>query len=237
MTLDELQSLLALQTKDLTLLQLKKEAGGIPDRQARRRAQFSDATKAREHAAEQVKTCENAIKQVELDVEAKKEQIAKYKTQQIDAPNNDVYHALGREIATAEEVITGLEDQELEEMGRLEEAKAALESAKEAEQMASEAAEKDVAELESRLATIKTTFAEVKEERQLLAEDLAPEVRDRYMALLTKKQDAVLVPIKNTTCGACHMTLSPQILHDAHSGQKWTTCSFCGVMLYDPSIL
>jgi len=236
-TPQDLQSLLALQSKDLTLLQLKKEAAGIPERQAQRKAQLSDAVQAREQSLAQVNACENAIKQVELDVESKQEQIAKYKTQQIDAPTNEVYHALEREISTAGEVISGLEDKELEEMGRLEEAKAALEAAKEAEKAAREAADQDVAVLEERLETIRATFAEVKEERQVLAEDLDPEIRDRYMTLLTKKQEAVLVPIKGKTCGACHMTVSPQILHDAHSGQKWTVCSYCGVLLYDPSIL
>jgi len=236
-TPQDLQSLLALQTKDLTLLQLKKEAGSIPERQAQRKAQLSDAIQAREQASEQVKHCENAIKQVELEVEAKNEQIAKYKNQQMEAPSNEVYKTLEREIATAGEAITELEDRELEEMSRLEEAKASLSEAKESERVASEAADQDVAVLEERLQTIRATFAEVKEERQLLAEDLDPEIRDRYMSLLTKKQEAVLVPIKGKTCGACHMTVSPQILHDAHSGQKWTVCSFCGVLLYDPSIL
>jgi predicted nucleic acid-binding Zn-ribbon protein len=236
-TPQDLRTLLDLQTRDLTLLQLKKEAGGIPGRQEERKGRLRDAVAARQAAEDQVRTCESAIKQVELEVESKTAQISKYKTQQMDAPSNEVYQTLEREIATTREVIAGLEDQELEEMSRLEEAQAGVKAAREAEQQAEAAAETDVQALEERLDTIRATFAEVKAEREQLAEMLNAEIRDRYMGMLTKKQDAVIVPIKDTSCGGCHMTLSPQILHDAHSGQKWTTCSHCGRLLYDPSIL
>jgi predicted nucleic acid-binding Zn-ribbon protein len=84
--------------------------------------------------------------------------------------------------------------------------------------------------------TIRSTFQDVKAEREALAGRVDPEVLQRYMAMLAKKQEAVVVPIRQESCGGCHMKLSPQILHDAHSGQKWTSCGFCGRMLYDPAV-
>nr|MDA3873440.1 C4-type zinc ribbon domain-containing protein [Kiritimatiellia bacterium] len=107
-------------------------------------------------------------------------------------------------------------------------------SALELQKTAEAKAEEEVQELETRLATIRTTFEEIKADRGGLVDQIDSEIADRYLALLGKKQDAVVVPVRQQGCGGCHMKLTPQTLHDAHSQQKWTYCGFCGRLLYDP---
>lgn len=229
----QLHSLLTLQNKDLTLIQLKKEAQGIPNRQQalKKNAQFARDQAA--SATNAVNECESAIKQVELEVETVKEQINKYKTQQMQAKTNEEYKAFEKEIATGGEKIGTLEDRELLEMTRMDELKADLVKAKALEKEAEDKVASDVKALEERLEVIRSTFAEIKEGREDLVAQVDKEITDRYMQLLQKNQDAVVVPIRQQCCGGCHMKLTPQTLHDAHSQQKWTTCNFCGRLLYD----
>jgi len=236
-TREQLKALLALQKKDLTLLQLKKESQTIPARQESIRARADAARVAEQAAKEAIQACEAEIREDELEVEAVRSQVAKYKTQQMEAKSNEEYKAFNHEIAAAEEKIGQAEDRELEHMSRLEELQAAkAEAAKEREQ-AEALVEAEVGELEARLEVIKSTFAEVKDERTQLTEGVPKEVLDQYMGQLGKKQDAVVVPVKQKNCGGCHMELTPQTLHDAHSSQKWTTCGFCGRYLYDPAVV
>ena len=235
MTREQLQSLLALQKKDLTLLQLKKESQTIPARQETIRSRAEAARSAEKAANEAIQACEAEIRQDELEVEAVRTQVAKYKTQQMQAKSNEEYKAFNQEIAAAEEKIGQSEDRELEHMSRLEELKEALgEAAREREQAETQV-EAEVGELEERLEVIRSTFADLKEERSELVERVPKEVLDQYMGQLTKKQDAVVVPVRQENCGGCHMKLTPQTLHDAHSLQKWTHCGFCGRYLYDPA--
>lgn len=229
----QLKSLLTLQQKDLTLIQLKKEATQIPARQEtiRKNAQFArDAAQAADSV---VKTCESAIKQIELEVEATQTQTNKYKTQQMQVKTNEEYKAFDNQIATAGEKIGELEDKELGEMTRLDDVKADLVKAKNLEQKAEDKVNSDIKDLDARMEVIKTTFEEIKVGRDDLVNLIDKEIFDNYMRLLNKNQDAVFVPVRQKGCGGCHMKLTPQTLHDAHSQQKWTTCNFCGRLLYD----
>ncbi|MGA0332685.1 MAG: zinc ribbon domain-containing protein [Kiritimatiellia bacterium] len=229
----QLKSLLTLQQKDLTLIQLKKEAQGIPKRQEALKENAQAARDKFRTASEAVKTCAGAIRQIELDVETVRQQINKYKNQQMQAKTNEEYKAFETEIATAAEKISALEDRELEEMSRLDRLKSEEAEAKKVLDAAEEKVASDVQALEERMEVIRSTFAEIKEGRDEWVAQVDKEIADRYLQLLHKNQDAVVVPIRQQCCGGCHMKLTPQILHDAHSQQKWTNCTFCGRMLYD----
>ncbi|WFB36905.1 C4-type zinc ribbon domain-containing protein [Kiritimatiellota bacterium B12222] len=229
----QLKSLLTLQQKDLTLIQLKKEALGIPKRQESLESNALAAQQAAKKAQDEVHACENAIKQVELEVESSKQQINKYKTQQMEARTNEEYKAFEKEIANMGTKIEELEDKELLEMTRLDELKAAWVQAQKLEKIANEKVASDVQELEERLAVIRSTFADIKSGREDLVAKVEKEIFDRYMQLLNKNQNAVMVPVRQECCSGCHMKLTPQILHDAHSQQKWTQCTFCGRLLFD----
>jgi predicted nucleic acid-binding Zn-ribbon protein len=234
-TRDQLHALLALQKIDLTLLQLKKESQTIPARQEAIRSRV-DAAKAAEQAAkEAIQACEAEIREDELEVEAVRSQVAKYKTQQMEAKSNEQYKAFNHEIAAAEDKIGQAEDRELEHMSRLEELKDAKAETIREREAAEAQAEAEVGSLDERLEVIKTTFAELKEERTALIGRIPTDVVEQYMGQLGKKQDAEVVAVRQENCGGCHMKLTPQILHDVHSLQKWTSCGFCGRYLYDPA--
>lgn len=237
MNTTQLKALLALQKCDLTLIQLKKEALSIPERQEKIKSNAQTAGDQAAAAQLAVKECESAIKQIELEVEIAKQQINKYKTQQMQARTNEEYKTFEKEIANVGEKITEMEDRELIEMTRLDDVKATLAGARKKEQAAEEQVTHEIQALEDRLMVIRSTFAETKEGREDRIAEIDKEITDRYMQLLNKNQNAVVVPIRQQSCNGCHMKLTPQTLHDAHSQQKWTYCNFCGRLLYDDAEL
>lgn len=236
MTPADLHTLLDLQKKDLTLLQLKKEAGELPKRKEEAASIAARARERAEEARSRETRAQAAIDRIELEVQSLREQVGKYKTQQMQAKSNEQYKTFESEIAGVEGKVREREERELEEMAELEEARAEHEIARREQAEAESESEERGKELELRLETIRDTFGELKAEREVLAARVEEEILTRYMSLLGKKQQAVVVPIQKGSCGACHMKLSPQTLHDAHSGSKWTACGFCGVLLYDPDV-
>ncbi len=229
---DALHRLLALQQKDLTLLQLKREAQGIPGRKEGLVALAGEAKAREAAAAAAVKSGESAIKQLEIEVQSLQGQVTRYRNQQLEIRNNESYRALEQEIQNTQATITAQEDRELEHMEALEAARRELESARAALAAADQRVAAEQEALDQRMEVIRSIFADLKQERDSLAALLEPEILQRYMAQLQNKQDAVVVPLRNQSCGGCHMRLTPQHVHDAHALQKWVTCVHCGRFLY-----
>src|SRR5439155_10356294 len=108
--------LLILQDRDRRLRRLKGELAEIePERQVLR-AKASGAQAGLENAKTRVKEIESKRKELELEVEAKKELIRKYANQQFQTRKNEEYRALQHEIDGCKAAIFKIEDQELELM-------------------------------------------------------------------------------------------------------------------------
>src|SRR5437667_572744 len=118
--LETIEKLLILQERDRRLQRLRGELVQIePERQALR-AKAADAQKALENAKERVKHLESERKNLELEVESKKQLIAKYALQQFQTRKNEEYRALAHEIDNCKAEIVKIEDRELELMEQTE---------------------------------------------------------------------------------------------------------------------
>lgn len=229
-----LNTLLRLQELDLTLLQLKKEAHGIPARREQILSRSAAAEQALDTAKTALKSREAEIKALEGAVDAIKEKINRYRIQEMEVKTNESYRALEQEIATCQLEITAEEDRELELMESLDPLRAAVQKAQTELDRARQALQIEVARLDERLDTIRQQFEDIKQSREPLIAQLDPDLVKKYLNHLSGKEDAYLVPAKQQTCSGCHMKLSPQTLHDLHAAVKWTPCTFCGRLLYDP---
>lgn len=237
MNASALKTLLRLQELDLTLLQLKKEAGGIPARREKILSRSASAEAGLEAAKTALRAREAEIKAVEGTVEGLKERITRYRVQEMEVKTNESYRALEQEIANCEQEILTEEDRELELMDTLEGLQNAVKRAQKELDAAKEAVQVDLSGLDERMDAVRSQFDEIKQSREALVAGLDAELVKRYLAHLSSKEDAYLVPVKQQTCGGCHMKLSPQTLHDVHAAVKWTACTFCSRLLYDPTLL
>ncbi|MCC5846258.1 MAG: hypothetical protein JJU05_18575 [Verrucomicrobia bacterium] len=235
MNANALKTLLRLQEQDLTLLQLKKEAQGIPARRESILSRSASAEAGLEAAKTALRAREAEIKAVEGAVEGLKERITRYRVQEMEVKTNESYRALEQEIATCEQEIRTEEDRELELMDTLEDLQKDVARAQKELNAAKEAVQVDLTRLDERMDTVREQFNGIKQTREALIAELDPELVKRYLAHLSSKEDAYVVPAKQQTCGGCHMKLSPQTLHDLNAAVKWTPCTFCGRLLYDPA--
>src|SRR6266480_7487725 len=118
--LETIEKLLILQDRDRKIRRTKAELAEIEPERQTLKAKAASAQAALEIAKTRVKQVESSRKDLELEVEAKKQLIAKYANQQLQTRKNEEYRALTHEIDGCKADITKIEDKEIELMEQAE---------------------------------------------------------------------------------------------------------------------
>ena len=127
---ENIRQLLILQDRDMKFSRLEDELESLdPERQSAKRDSLN-RQQVYEEAKQHLVKLEVRRKDLDNDVEAKKTQINKYAQQQLETRKNEEYTALGREIDHAKEIISKIEDEELELLVEIDAYKPKIEEAK-----------------------------------------------------------------------------------------------------------
>jgi predicted nucleic acid-binding Zn-ribbon protein len=230
--LEVIEKLLILQDRDRAIRRVQGELTHIEPERAALRAKAAAAQDRLEAARQRVKQLEADRKRLELEVESKKEQIARYANQQLQTRRNEEYRALANEIETCKAEITRIEDHELELMEQAEQAQQAVvacgREADEAKKLAADL----TAKLDQREQNLRQELAELEISRGELAAAVDAGVRARYERLVKSKGENVVVGVQHGVCGGCHMKLPAQVLVACQAHQEVVSCTNCGRILY-----
>jgi len=230
--LDVIEKLLILQDRDRKIRRVKSELAHIEPQRQTLKTRAAAANASLDAAKTKVKELESQRKDLELEVEAKKQMISKYANQQLQTRKNEEYRALANEIQTCKEAIFKIEDQEILLMEQGEAAQKEVVRATQAANEARKLAEEQVAQLGIREENLKKELAELEANREELAAAVDDSARGRYERLMKNKGENVVVGVQHGVCGGCHMKLQPQLLVSCQAQQELVTCSNCGRILY-----
>jgi|ERR1051326_728286 predicted nucleic acid-binding Zn-ribbon protein len=230
--LDVIEKLLILQDRDRKIRRLRGELAHIEPQRQTMKTRAAAASAHLESAKTRVKELESHRKELELEVEAKKEQIAKYANQQLQTRKNEEYRALANEIDTCKAAIFKIEDQEISLMEQGEAAQKEVVRATQAANEARKLADDQIAQLGVREENLKKELGELEANREELAGAVDGSARGRYERLVKNKGENVVVGVQHGVCGGCHMKLPPQLLVSCQAQQELVTCSNCGRILY-----
>ncbi len=226
-----LEALLVLQEKDRKIAKLQREIRDIPARKADIEKQLEGAKTRLEASREELKQITSDLKQLEVEDGAHREQIVKYRQQQMEAKTNEQYRAFLHEIAGEEKSISDLEDREIELMEQTEISKKAIaEREAELNEEAGGVAEEQEM-LEERLKEVEEAIETLATERGRQVSTLDASLVTKYERLFANKGDFAVVEVEKGHCGGCHMKLPPQVVNDALNPAKLVICNFCGRML------
>jgi uncharacterized protein len=229
---DIIEKLLILQDRDRRILHIREQLARLqPEREI-----YQGKAAATQAGLDAVKTkskqVESDRKNLELEVETKKQQIARYALQQFQTKKNEEYRALAHEIDTCNENISKLEDRQLELMEQAETLqKEAVVAGREAEQ-ARKAAEAQLSELGAREKNLREELIGLEANRNELTTGLDERALGRYQRLLANKGDNVVVGIEHGVCGGCYMRFPVQLLVTCQAAKELVTCPNCGRILY-----
>lgn len=228
-----IEQLLELQDHDLRIQRVELELRDIPVRKERELERLHEHEVALKAAEEAQQTRQADLKRHELEVQSKKDKIAKLRTQQMDLKTNKEFKTMSSEIETIEKSIRRDEDGELEIMEAIEAARADV-TARRSDLNAEKAVvQEDIDVLDERVAELEKELHTEQALRKKIQEGIDPDWLRRYEAVLkSKRGGAVLVSAEGGICGGCHMALPPYQQHGARKRQEMVVCSYCGRMLY-----
>ena len=183
-----IEKLLILQDRDRQLLTAQEELARIGPERDGLQAKFTATNTALDNAKHRAKQIESDRKKLELDVEAKKQLIEKYSVQQFQTKKNEEFKALAHEIEMAKEVISKLDDQQIELMEKLEAEQKVVAEANRAAAEVRKTVEAMTSDLNASEANLKKRLAELQANRSELAEAVEEVARSKYERLLKNKE-------------------------------------------------
>jgi predicted nucleic acid-binding Zn-ribbon protein len=232
MVVIKLDRLLALQECDMKRLALERQLQAVPRELAGVEARIAAEKQAIETAKIEWRELESKKKLLETEIKSAEEQVAKYKTQQMQVRKNDEYQALTHEIETTSGQIGTLEEDEIKVMFSIDEARQRFKDA--------EAVLKtNIAGHEEKIRVLRERATQLEGEHQAAVAAVAaarPVVPDDqlriYDRLATKPGLPVVVPVSGGRCGGCHLKVPTHIEVLARSGAEIATCDQCGRVVY-----
>ena len=230
--LETIEKLLILQDRDQKIRQMQGELAHIEPERQNLRAKAAAAQADLENARLRVMHIESARKELELEVEAKKQMIARYANQQFQTRKNEEYRALAHEIETCTGDIFKIEDKEIELMEQAEAAQKEVLRSAQAAKDARQLLDEQEARLGAREQDLQKGLTELEANREALASAVDPGARARYERLVRSKGENVVVGVEHGVCGGCHMKLPPQLLVTCQGEKELVGCSNCGRILY-----
>jgi len=230
--LDTIEKLLILQDRDQKIRREKNELARIEPERQMLKAKAANAHTTLENAKLRVKQLESARKDLELEVEGKKQLISRYANQQFQTRKNEEYRALAHEIELCKEAIFEIENREIELMEQGEEAQKEVLRATQAGNDTRKLVDEQLAQLAAREENLKKELATLQADRETLADAVEESARSRYERLVRSKGEYVVVGIQHGVCGGCHMRIPPQLLVTCQAEKELVACSNCGRILY-----
>ncbi len=230
--LPEIEKLLILQDSDQRIRTLQLELYAMPEQRAAKEKAFSEVTHQLTRIKARSREIELEKQRLELDVQTKRESIARYKQQQLQTRKNEEYSALSHEISVAEERIRSIEDRELELMEEAEKLRPLIEQAEKSDADGRTKLETQLSGLETRKNSLEARIREIQATRTRLTEGIEEDLLDRYTRLFKSKGGQAVVPVEHEVCSGCHMKVTTQTVILVKSEKSITHCPQCGRILY-----
>lgn len=229
---DQLRILVQLQDKDLRIAEIVDKQKNLPSIIASIRGkldtaqqELSEASDGFDSATKERKTLESSLKDAETKVTKFKEKIPEIKT-------NKEYQALLKEIESAGQEKSDIEEKILILFEKLDELKVKRSEkenvVKEVEKVFN--GEKEIIEKDyEQLAEI---LKELESQKDGIVSNMDPKLLSEYNRLLSDKKGLAVVTVKNEHCLGCHMRIPPQVFTEIKKNEKISYCLNCKRILY-----
>ncbi len=227
-----IEQLLVLQDRDQRIKSHRAQEKAIPTERAALEAKREATKAAFETLRDQSKHNEVERRKLEVEAQAKRDSIAKYRTQQTQTRKNEEFQALIHEIQAAETEIRGIEDRELDLMEAAEKLGAELKAGDAELKQANETIARQLKDLDDKAANLAKRLAELVAERETLASAVDPDTLSLYERILKSKGDVAVVPIEHEICQGCHMKAPGTTVSLVRAGEELVQDPNCGRILY-----
>jgi predicted nucleic acid-binding Zn-ribbon protein len=229
---EEIEALLVLQDRDQKIRTLQLQQKSLPKDKKALEDKLAGARAALEAAKLRQRENEVERRKLELEVQAKRAAIVRFKTQQQQTRKNEEFQAFNHEIAHFEKDIAALEDRELEFMEQAEAFQSQTAAAEKELARAQASVQEQIVRLETGAQAGAVRLRELEADHARLGAGVSEGALELYKRLFAKKGDSAVVPLENEVCGGCHMKVPAQVGAQVRAEQGITQCPQCGRILH-----
>lgn len=230
--LREVEQLLVLQDRDRKVRRMKTELKMAPAERAELEQRLASSSTQADGLKQKGRELEVEKKKLEVEAQAKRDSINRFKTQQFQTRKNEEFQALTNEIKRFEDDIQKLEDRELELMMDLENLRPRIVAAEKEASEGKDLIQRQLIDLEAKIGAIEAQLGSLESDRRQLAADVDEDLLSRYERLFASKGDAAVVPLEHEVCMGCHMKITTQTAVRVKAKKEIVSCEQCGRILY-----
>jgi len=230
--LPEIEQLLVLQDRDQKIRTLRQELKIVPLERKELEGRLAAGAAELDEIKQKAREIELEKKKLEVDAQAKRDQIAKYKTQQFQTRKNEEFQALSNEIKRYENDVQSNEDRQLELMEQAEKMKAGVAIAEKEHTQSKSQIQTQLSDLDGKIQAIEAQLQQLDAERKNLAQQIDEDLLDHYERLFANKGGMAIAPLEHEVCMGCHMKITTQTAVRARGNKEIVSCEQCGRILY-----
>jgi predicted nucleic acid-binding Zn-ribbon protein len=229
----DFQELLLLHGRDRRYGKLNEELQLLPDDINRMDKKILTENESIELAVSEWKQLESNNNSLEKEIIEIGEKIAKSKVRQLSVKKNEEYQALESEISTLTLLQSQKEDEQIEVLVNIDDAKATAEIAQDKIALKVKDLERQKQGLEDRVAQVKIELLDLQKEIETARNQVDAEMLKTYERVKKVVARApYLAPLKDQKCSGCNLRVSNDVISTALVEQKLTQCDQCGRIVY-----
>ena len=229
----DFQELLLLHGRDRRYGKLDEELQLLPDDINRMDKKILTENESIELAVSEWKQLESNNNSLEKEIIEIGEKIAKSKVRQLSVKKNEEYQALESEISTLTLLQSQKEDEQIEVLVNIDDAKATAEIAQDKIALKVKDLERQKQGLEDRVAQVKIELLDLEKEIETARNQVDAEMLKTYERVKKVVARApYLAPLKDQKCSGCNLRVSNDVISTALVEQKLTQCDQCGRIVY-----
>ena len=229
----DFQELLLLHGRDRRYGKLNEELQFLPDDINRMDKKILTENESIELAVSEWKQLESNNNSLEKEIIEIGEKIAKSKVRQLSVKKNEEYQALENEISTLTHLQSQKEDEQIEVLVNIDDAKATAEIAQDKIALKAKDLERQKQGLEDRVAQVKIELLDLQKEIETARNQVDAEMLKTYERVKKVVARApYLAPLKDQKCSGCNLRVSNDVISTALVEQKLTQCDQCGRIVY-----
>lgn len=229
----EFQELLLLHGRDRRYGKLEEELKLLPDDIKRMEKRISTENESIDLAVSEWKQLESQNNSLEKEIIEIGEKISKSKVRQLGVKKNEEYQALENEICSLTLLQSQKEDEQIEVLVNIDDAKATAEIAQDKIVSKVKDLERQKQGFEDRIAQVKTELQDLLKEIETARTQVEAEMLKTYDRVKKVVARApYLAPLKDQKCSGCNLRVSNDVISTALVEQKLTQCDQCGRIVY-----
>ncbi|MBT7740621.1 MAG: hypothetical protein HN727_02360 [Opitutae bacterium] len=159
--------------------------------------------------------------------------ISQQKTKQLEVKRQEEYQALENEIKGLQDQMSANEDDQLETLMKVDDARATLQIAEGKHTDRVHSLEKQLEELNERDTLLRQEIGELEQEIKASGEELDPTfLREYERVKKVVRRPPYVVPVEDQKCSGCNLRVSNDIVSSILVEEKLTACDQCGRVVY-----